>query len=88
MLRCQCMKVILDNMEHNAYWDNKSKSYNTLTILKLIEKKYWIRPKINISMRKCTIKSVHCMDPINTNRLMDSITSDLILMIMLEKILL
>ena len=34
----QCMQVIVDNMKHDLDLDNPSRSYNPLTLLKLIEK--------------------------------------------------
>ena len=39
MIRYQCMQVLLDNMKHDPDWDTKSKSYDPLTLITLIEKK-------------------------------------------------
>ena len=87
MIRCQCMKVLLDKNKHEPDWETTIESYNPLTLLKLIEKKYWLRLKTKIAMQYCTIKSVHCMDAINTTWQMNGVMSDLILMSMLEKLL-
>ena len=38
MIIVQCMKVILDKMKHDKYWDNRSESYYPLTLIKIIEK--------------------------------------------------
>ena len=38
MIRCKCMQVLLDQMKHDSYWYNTRKSYDTLNLLKLIEK--------------------------------------------------
>ena len=65
MLRVQCIQVLLDNMKHDPDWDTTSEYYDPLTLIKLIEKKYWLRPKTNIAMQQCTTKSVHCMASIN-----------------------
>ena len=37
------MQVLLDNVNHDPDWGKTSESYNPLTLLKLIEKKYWLR---------------------------------------------
>ena len=74
-------------MNRDPGWDNKIELYNPLTLLKLIEKKYWLRTKINIVMQQCAINSVHCMDPINTTRPMEIIIIILVLRFMLDKLL-
>jgi hypothetical protein len=38
MIRGQCMQVLLDKMKHDLDWTSTSKSYDPLTLLKLIEK--------------------------------------------------
>ena len=60
------MQVLLDNVNHDPDWGKTSESYNPLTLLKLIEKKYWLRQNINIAMKQCMINSVNCMASINT----------------------
>ena len=49
-IRGQCMQVLLDNMKHDTNWDTTSEPYDPLTLLKLIEKQYWIISKTNISV--------------------------------------
>ena len=39
MIWSQCMQVLLDKIKHDPDWDNRSKSYDPLTLLKLYEKK-------------------------------------------------
>ena len=36
MIRGQCMQLLPYKMKHDPYWDNASKSYGSLTLLKLI----------------------------------------------------
>ena len=38
MIQGQCMKVLLHKMKHDKDWFNTSESYDTLTLLKIIEK--------------------------------------------------
>ena len=80
------MQVLLYNINNDTDRDNTIESYDPLTLLKLIEKKYLIRQNINIAMQQCTINSMHCMDWINTTWLMNSIMRNLIQMLMLENL--
>ena len=38
MIRYQYMQGIIDKMKHGPYWDTISESYDTLTLLKRIDK--------------------------------------------------
>ena len=66
MIRGHCMQVLLNYMNHDPDWDNTSESHDPLNIIKLIEKQYWIIPKINIVVQQFPINIVHCMDSTNT----------------------